>query len=77
MTARERLHRIIDDLPDSEIASLERSLNDLLAERMKRTLESAPLDDEPDHDDFDGGLTAARAESPIPHEEVRRRLLDD
>jgi mRNA-degrading endonuclease RelE of RelBE toxin-antitoxin system len=38
---------------------------------------SIPIDDEPDDDDFDGGLTEARAETPIPHEEVRRRLLGD
>jgi hypothetical protein len=34
-----------------------------------------PIDDEPEDDDFDGGLTEARAETPIPHEEVRLRLL--
>jgi hypothetical protein len=76
-TSREQLHRLVDELPESEIARFEQSLNDLLAERMQRTLESAPLDDEPDDDDLDGGLTEARGETPIPHEDVRRRLLGD
>jgi hypothetical protein len=52
-------------------------LTDLQAEELRRKLDSAPLDDEPDDDDFDGGLTEARGQTPIPHEEVRRRLLDD
>jgi hypothetical protein len=41
-------------------------------------LASAPLDDEPDDDDFDGGLTKARGEAStgqtISHEELLHRL---
>ena len=61
MTSRDTLHRLIDDLSEADVA---------LAERLLRAL-AAPLDDEPDDDDFDGGLTAARAElargEGIPH----------
>ncbi len=43
-----------------------------------RALDGAPLDNEPDDDDFDGGLTEARAEmragKGIPHDKVIRRL---
>jgi hypothetical protein len=65
---REALHRLVDELPEADVA---------LTERMLRAL-AAPLDDEPDDDDFDGGLTAARAElargDGIPHDEVVRRF---
>lgn len=40
-----------------------------------RALLSAPIDDEPDNDDFDGGLSEARWEAregrTISHEEAR------
>jgi hypothetical protein len=68
MTNRDTLHRLIDELSEADAA---------LTERMLRAL-AAPLDDEPDDDDFDGGLTAARTElkrgEGIPHDEVLRRL---
>lgn len=68
MSNREILHRLIDELPEGDVA---------LTERMLRAL-AAPLDDEPDDDDFDGGLTAARAElergEGIPHDEVLHRF---
>jgi hypothetical protein len=32
------------------------------------------LDDEPDDDDFDGGLTEARTGKTISHEELMQRL---
>jgi hypothetical protein len=41
-------------------------------------LDNARLDDEPDQDDFDGGLTEAREDAEAGHgistEELRRRL---
>jgi hypothetical protein len=68
MTNREALHRLIDELPEADVA---------LAGRMLRAL-AAPLDDEPDDDDLDGGLTAARDElargQGISHDEVMRRF---
>jgi hypothetical protein len=68
MADREALHQLIDVLPEADLA---------LTERMLRAL-AAPFDDEPDDDDFDGGLSAARAElargEGIPHDEVMRRF---
>jgi hypothetical protein len=68
MTNREALHRLIDELSEADVA---------LTERMLRAL-AAPVDDEPDDDDFDGGLTAARSElergEGIRHDEVLRRF---
>jgi hypothetical protein len=68
MANREALHRLIDQLPEADVA---------LTERMLRAL-AARLDDEPDNDDADGGLAAARAElargEGVPHEDVMRRF---
>ena len=75
---RERLHELVDDLPDSEILAAEHileALRDAVVERFSRALDAAPYDDEPDDDDFDGGLTEARSEESISHEEARRRVL--
>ena len=45
---------------------------------VKWSLDNAPLDDEPDDDDFDGGLTEARADAKAGRgrttEELRREL---
>jgi hypothetical protein len=68
----------VDDLPESEFPTAERileALRDAVVERFNRALDAAPYDDEPDDDDFDGGLTEARSEESISHEEVRRRVL--
>lgn len=68
MTNREALHRLIDELPEADVP---------LTERMLRAM-AAPVDDEPDDDDFDGGLTAARDElargEGIHHDEILRRF---
>jgi hypothetical protein len=72
---RNRLHELVDDLPDSEIATAERilaALGDAATERFLQVVDSAPYDDETDDDDFDGGLTEARSEKSISHEEARR-----
>lgn len=80
MTRREALHRLIDDLPEQEIPTAARVLEALraTADPVLRILSSAPVDDEADDDDFDGGLTEARREADesqeISHEEVKRRL---
>jgi hypothetical protein len=50
MASRDSLHRIVDDLPETEIARAERLLEVLkeTAEPRLHTLESAPEDDEPE-----------------------------
>jgi hypothetical protein len=80
VTRREALHRLVDDLPEQEIPTAARVLEALraTADPVLRVLRSAPIDDEPDDDDFDGGLTEARQEAEnglgISHDEVKRRL---
>jgi hypothetical protein len=44
------------------------------SDALQLALAGAPLDDEPDDDDFDGGLTEARSGETISHEELIRRL---
>jgi hypothetical protein len=48
MSARDSLHRLIDELPESELAAAERFLNYLraTADPVLRALLEAPLDDE-------------------------------
>jgi hypothetical protein len=80
MSVKDRLHRLVDALPESEVPTAERILDALraTADPVAWALDNAPLDDEPDDDDFDGGLTEAREEmragKGIPHEEVKRML---
>jgi predicted transcriptional regulator len=78
MSSRHILHQLVDELPAEDISTAERILQALSATVAPHvSLEEAPLDDEPDDDDFDGGLTEARADAEagrvIPHEEVKRR----
>jgi hypothetical protein len=75
---RDRLHELVEALPESELDTAERvleALRDAMIVRIDRKLDAAPYDDEPDDDDFDGGLTEARSQESVPHEEVRRRIL--
>lgn len=82
MTTKERIHRLVDALPEGDLETAERVLEGLAAlavsDPVARALALAPEDDEPDDDDVDGGLTEARAQADrgetIPHEEVKRRL---
>jgi len=76
MTTRELLHEIVDKLPESELNTAARILIalDQPSDSLQLLLANASLDDEPDHDDFDGGLTEARSGPAISHEELLRRL---
>lgn len=80
MTAREAIHRLVDDLPEKELSVARRVLEALSesASPMMRALLEAESDDEPDDDDFDGGLTEARQEARdgglLTHEQLERRL---
>jgi hypothetical protein len=78
MNTRQTLHEIVDHLPDEQLTTAVRVLKglELVPDDLTVLLENAPADDEPDDDDFDGGLTEALAETElIPHEEVKRRYL--
>jgi hypothetical protein len=77
MNMRELLHEIVEKLPESELLTAARILTALEqpADPVGIALAHAPLDDEPDDDDFDGGMTAARAETEfMSHDELVRRL---
>jgi hypothetical protein len=81
MSTREALHKIVDELPESELITAVRILKglQLAPSALQVLLENAPIDDEPfDEDDLDGGLTEAFEDTQlIPHEEVMRRYLQD
>ena len=80
MSRRQALHRLIDDLPEQDLSVATRVLEALRAtsDPVLRALVSAPLDNEPDEDDIDGGLTEARREARegkgLSHDEVKREL---
>lgn len=80
MSRRATLHRLIDSLPEEDLTTAGRLLVGLsvTADSVDRALLLAPLDDEPDTDDEDGGLTEARQElargEGISTEELRREL---
>jgi hypothetical protein len=78
MTVKERLHHLVDALPESEAPTATRILEALVAtaDPVLRAHLLAPADDESTAgDDADGGLTEARAEFSVSHDEARRRLL--
>jgi len=72
--------RLVNDLPEEDVKTAERMLAALVLTRdpLLQKLLTAPLDDEPDRDDADGGLTEARRETQYGNflslEEVRREL---
>ena len=79
VSPRERLHVLVDELPEADVPTAERVLEALrAAPTPSYSLEDAPLDDESDEDDSDGGLTEARAQADrgelIPHQEAKRIL---
>jgi hypothetical protein len=80
MSARDSLHRLIDELPESELTAAERFLHYLraTADPVLRALLEAPLDDEPETDDERQAMQEAREELARGEartlEEVRREL---
>jgi len=80
MCSRATLHRLVDSLPEEDLPTAGRLLVGLTAtaDAVDRGLLLAPVDDEPDTDDEDGGLTEARRElargEGISTEELRREL---
>lgn len=80
MCQRAILHRLVDSLPEEDLTTAGRLLVGLTmtADPIERALLLAPVDDEPDTDDDDGGLTEARRElargEGISTEELEREL---
>ncbi len=79
MAPRQALHRLVDALPEHDLPTASRVLEalSLTADPVERALAAARPDNEPDNDDFDGGLTEARNEAVddlVSHEELKREL---
>lgn len=64
MYPRATLHRLVDSLSEEDLTTAGRLLVGLTltADAVERALLLAPMDDESDMDDEDGGLTEARNE---------------
>jgi len=78
MNTRQTLHDLVDHLPEEDLITAVRVLKglELAPDPLTVLLENAPIDDEPDDDDFDGGLTEALQETElVSHEEVKRRYF--
>ena len=63
MATKESLHRLVDDLPDSEVDAAERYLKYFVVARQDpflRALANAPLDDEPETDGERAAVAEAR-----------------
>jgi hypothetical protein len=82
MVARERLYRLIDELPERDLPAAEQllvSLRDDTCDDFQRFLDAAPLDDEPTSPDEDAGAAEAKAQyhrgETISADEAKRLLL--
>ncbi|MBI4497607.1 MAG: hypothetical protein HY689_06910 [Chloroflexi bacterium] len=87
MTARERLHRLLDQVADEDLSAVERILEALhIAVQGQRgsmpewPMQEAPEDDEPESAEEAAAVEAAKARIAagkrlIPHDEARRLLL--
>jgi hypothetical protein len=75
MPTRDTLHQLIDELPESDLATAERFLQYLraTADPVLRALLEAPLDDEPETDDERCAVHEAPGEVRTL-EEMRRDL---
>ena len=80
MTAKERLHQLVEELPEEDVPAAQRLLEDLCARRdpVLRALLTAP--EEPATPEELEAIQEAEAriaagERLIPHEEVRREVF--
>jgi hypothetical protein len=76
--SRQELHRLVDHIPEPEVASARDYLRSLL-DPVELALLNAPIDDEPTSEHERAAWEAdedrrRRGESPISHEEVLREL---
>ena len=84
MTERERLHALVDDLPEDEIHTTLRFVEHLRSpedDPVLKALREAPFDDEPLTDEDLAALREAEEDEIhgrlIPHEEIRRRIFGE
>ena len=79
-TRRQRLIRLVQELPDSELAAAERYLTYLrnMGDPLARTIAAAPYDDEPvtpeEQVAVERAMEDIAAGRVAPHEEVARRF---
>lgn len=75
MVAREELHRMLDHIPESDVATAYKFLQSLL-NPVERSLLRAPIDDEPEPEEERKAVKLARREpgQGTPHEEVLREF---
>ena len=82
MQTRDRIHRLLDDLPEAELSAVEQFLAQrrAAADPLLRALADAPTDDEPITPEEETAVAEAYADIAagrvVSHEEVRQRLLD-
>ena len=79
MTTKERLHQLVDELPDGEVSEAERLLSALrIDDPVLRALDTAPYDDEPETDEERAAVAEAREAiargDVVPDEELDREL---
>jgi len=82
VSAREKLHQLVDEMPGEELHAAERYLEFLRnksVEYLRQVLENAPVDDEPLTEEDRAALAEADAElargEGIAWEEARDRLM--
>lgn len=75
MTSREELHKLVDHIPEADVAAARKILR-ALADPVGQSLLAAPLDDEPETDQERAEVEAARKETGpgTSHEEVLREF---
>ena len=75
MTAREELHRLVDRIPENEVASTQKFLRSLV-DPVELSLAMAPEDDELETAEEKSAVERARQEPGpgTPHEEVLREF---
>jgi len=78
MGAREYLHQLVEDLPETGIPAAEQYLASLCTDPVLRALANAPLDDEPETEEERLAVEEARESlrrgEGVSHEELRREL---
>lgn len=62
MTARERLHQIVDELPEPHAEQILRAVEQWRDDPVSRALAAAPFDEEPETDDERAAVEEARDE---------------
>jgi predicted transcriptional regulator len=78
--AKERLHRLVDRVPEEEVHTAERFLEYLATSEdpVMRALMNAPEDDEPltdaDREALEEGRRALEAGEVVSHEELRKAI---